>query len=149
MAIVRWTRRPSGPFAELDRLQGELNRLFQSFWGPEVAQPRTGVFPPVNISEDSENVYVRAEMPGVKPGDVDIAVAPETLAVSGRRVVEPVEGACYHRREREPGEFQRMIELPIKVNPDAVRATARDGILLVTLPKSEDVKPKKITIEAM
>jgi len=150
MAIVRWTRRPSatGPFAELERLQGELNRLFQAVFRPEVARRPAGVFPPVNISEDADNVYVRAELPGVSPQDVDVAVASETLSLSGRRSTEQPEKVSYHRRERESGEFQRIISLPIRINPDNVRATARDGILLVTLPKAEEVKPKKIRIEA-
>jgi HSP20 family protein len=149
MAIIRWTRRPFAynPFAELDRLQGELNRLFQAVWGPEVSRRPAGVFPPVNVSEDADNVYVRAELPGVRPQDVDLAVAAETLTLSGRRVTEQAEEVSYHRRERESGEFQRVITLPTRINPGKVRASAKNGILLVTCPKSEEVKPKKIRIE--
>jgi HSP20 family protein len=150
MAIVRWTRRPFvyGPFAELERLQGELNRLFQAVWGPEVARRPAGVSPPVNISEDADNIYVRAELPGVNPQDVDLAVAAETLTLGGKRSTEQPGTVSYHRRERESGEFQRVIALPTRIDPGNVRATAKDGILLVTCPKAEEVKPKKITIQA-
>ncbi|MFH0811076.1 MAG: Hsp20/alpha crystallin family protein [Pseudomonadota bacterium] len=151
MAIIRWTKRPFGsnPFAELDRLQNELNRLFQAVWGPEEGRRPAGVFPPVNISEDSDNVYIRAEMPGVTPRDVDLAVAYETVTLSGKRGTEQPEKVTYHRRERESGAFQRVITLPTRVKPGAVRATATDGILLVTLPKAEEVKPKRIAVEAV
>jgi HSP20 family protein len=151
MAIVRWRRRPfsSNPFLELDRLQGELNRLFQAVWGPEVARRPAGVFPPVNISEDADNIYVRAEVPGVRPEDVDLAVAAETLTISGKRVTEQPEKVSYHRRERESGEFQRVVSLPTRINSENAAATVKDGILLVTLAKAEEVKPKKIAIETV
>lgn len=150
MAIIRWTRRPlaPNPFAELDRLQGELNRLFQAVWGPEVARRPAGVFPPANISEDADNLYVRAELPGVAPQDVDVAVAAETLTLSGRRSTDQPGQVAYHRREREAGEFQRVIDLPTRINPDNVRASAKNGILTVTLPKAEEVKPKKVRIDS-
>jgi len=149
MANIRWTRPfGSNPFAELDRLQGELNRLFQAVWGPEVARRPAGVFPPVNVSEDRDNVYVRVELPGVSPEDIDLAVAAETLAISAKRKTEEAQPVSYHRRERESGEFQRVITLPVRINPGAGAATAENGVIKVTLPKSEDVKPKKIRIEA-
>jgi len=150
MAFVRRTRRSQtpGPFAELDRLQGELNRLFQAVWGPERWWRPQAVFPPVNVSEDKDNVYVRAEVPGVKPADLEISITGDTLTLSGRRTTEEVSsGAAYHRRERDSGTFQRVVTLPMAVDPDAVKAQVRDGVLSITLPKHETAKPRQIRVE--
>jgi HSP20 family protein len=112
-------------------------------------EPAAGVFPLMNVTEDKDNFYVRAELPGLKPDELDISVTGDTLSLSGERQI-PVEdeNAKYHRREREAGKFSRIITLPSQVDTGKVNARCEDGILTVVLPKAEAAKPKQITIKA-
>jgi HSP20 family protein len=106
-----------------------------------------GVFPLINLTEDKDKYYVRAELPGVKGDELDIQVTSNNLTVSGeRKIAEEKEGARYHRREREAGSFSRIIGLPGDINPDKVDAKLANGILTVTVAKAEAAKPKQITV---
>ena len=134
----------SSPFYELQRMRQQLEQLFDDS-APQSAG--AGVFPLVNLSEDKENYYVRAELPGVKGDELDIQVTGKNLAISGeRKIAAEEEGARYHRREREAGTFSRMIGLPGDINRDNVDAKLEDGILTVVVPKAEIAKPKQITV---
>lgn len=135
-------------FEELDRMRREMDRLFEGFGGRGLRPFGAGVFPAVNLTEDRDNYYVRAELPGMKADELNISVTGNGLSISGERKI-PAEGdnVRYHRREREAGSFSRMIGLPAEVNPDKVDAALKDGILTVTVPKAEKAKPKQITIK--
>ena len=106
-----------------------------------------GVFPLTNVTEDNENYYVRSELPGIKSDDLDIQVTEEGISISGERKI-PEEGnnARYHRREREAGKFSRLISLSKKVDVNKVEASMENGVLKVTIPKSEASKPRQITV---
>lgn len=134
-------------FHELNRMRKEMDSLFGrlSDTFPRVS---AGVFPAVNLSEDTENYYVRAELPGVMAEDLDIQVTANKLSISGERRIEPeTDGVRYHRREREAGNFSRMIGLPAEINTEKVDAALNDGILTVTVPKAEAAKSRQITIK--
>ncbi|RJP78573.1 MAG: Hsp20/alpha crystallin family protein [Desulfobacteraceae bacterium] len=132
---------------EFENLRKQLNFMNDAFMGVAPGR-KAGVFPLVNLTEDKENYYLRAELPGVKSEDLDIQATGTTVSLSGERKI-PAEndGAKYHRREREAGKFSRMMSLSSEINPDRVKAALADGILKVTLPKSEKAKPKQISIK--
>jgi HSP20 family protein len=125
----------------MDWLTGGLSR------GP-FREPTAGVFPLMNVTEDKDSFYVRAELPGLKPDELEISVTGDTLSLSGeRKITAEDENAQYHRREREAGKFSRIVSLPSQVNTGKVDARCTDGILTVVLPKAEATKPKQITIK--
>lgn len=151
MAVIRWYDRPGlfRPGNELERIQGEMNRLFSDFMGKVASPLRVGVFPPVNVSEDAERLYVRAELPGIKPEDIEISVEGDTLTLRGeRKPVEAGDNVNYHRREREAGRFRRIITIPNRIDPEAVDASFKNGILTVILPKAAEARPKQIQIKS-
>lgn len=142
----RWDWRD--PFDELERMRRHMDRLFEGLSGRLLGEPAAGVFPLVNVTESSGNYYIRAELAGVKAGDMDISVTGTSLSISGERKIPPEdEKANYHRREREAGKFSRMINLPGQIDTSKVEAHCTDGVLTVVLPKSEAAKPKQITIK--
>jgi HSP20 family protein len=136
------------PFWEMEQLQRRMNRLFQESFGVERLPWRAGVYPLVNISEDKDYLYVRAELPGVKAEDLEITLQDNNLILRGERKI-PAEDkqANYHRRERESGFFRRIVALPLAVQTDKVEATSKDGILTVKMAKPEEVKPRKIEVK--
>ena len=130
---------------EMSRLSREMDRLF----GEESGVSRAGVFPPLNLYDDGESLVVRAEIPGIAPGDLDINATVNTLTIKGeRKRPETDNKASYHRRERGSGTFSRTINLPQEVNPDKVRASYELGVLEVVMPKAEEAMPRKIAINA-
>ncbi len=150
MAILRW-RDPfeTTAFTELNRLQEEMNMLFDRFFGEQRTPVRNaGVFPAVNVAQDADNVYITAELPGISGKDLDITVEEESVLIKGERRGGPEgEDVSYHRRERGEGKFSRTVALPTRVVAESTTAETRDGILKLTLPKAEEVKPKKIEIK--
>ena len=106
------------PFRELEQLQRRMDRLFRQSYGVERAPWRVGVYPLVNISEDQDHIFVRAELPGVKPEDLEIHIKDKNLVIRGERKVAGAEkDVNFHRRERESGFFRRVVTLPGPVNP--------------------------------
>ncbi len=139
----------SSALAEMERLRREMDRLLGAVTSEFETMAGANVFPPVVVSEDKDNFYVRAELPGVDPKDINISVVGKTLTIEGERKPPEVgEGARYHRREREYVRFSRVIGLPADVEPSKVEAKAKDGVLTVVLPKAEAAKPKQITVKA-
>ena len=136
-------------FNRLSDLREEIDRLFES---PLSELTRTtsvfgGWTPAVDLFEDKDNVTVKAELPGMKKEDVEVTLHDGTLSISGeRRSEKKVEEADVFRSERYFGRFQRTISLPSAVAPDEVKADYKDGILTVTLPKTEEAKPKQISV---
>ncbi len=107
-----------------------------------------GVYPLINLTEDRNNYYVRAELPGVKAEALDIQATANNIAISGERKIAAEGDARYHRREREAGSFSRMIGLPGDINSDKVDAKLENGVLTVVIAKAEAAKPKQITIKS-
>jgi HSP20 family protein len=153
MIFRRVTSLPSwgggwNPFGEIERIRQEMNRLSDAFTRGLFREPSAGVFPLLNVTEDKDHYYVRAELPGIKAEDLDISVTEDSLSVSGeRKLPAEDETATYHRREREAGSFSRSVTLPGPVNTSEVEAHCSDGILTVVLPKSEAAKPKQIPVK--
>ena len=146
MAIVRWESNPDER-SEFSRLHQEVNRLFNLF-APGTDPFLSRVYPAVNLTEEGNNLYVRAELPGVNPESLDISVVEGKLMISGERKIEAEdEKTGYHRREREAGFFRRTIVLPLRVDSGKVSASIRNGILTVTLPKLEEAIPRKIAVK--
>lgn len=140
-----WT----SPFEELDRLRRQMDALSGGLTGERVwGTPTAGVFPLMNITEDKDNYYVRAELPGLKADDLELSVTGDTLSVSGeRKIPSEDDKARYHRRERDAGKFSRMVSLPGQLDTGKVEARCTDGVLTVTLPKAEDAKPRQIAVK--
>jgi HSP20 family protein len=136
------------PFQELDRLQRQMDTLFQTIPGRERPYRREGVYPLVNLSEDADHIYVQAELPGVDPQDLDITLKDQNLVLRGERKIPAEEkNVNYHRRERESGFFRRVLRLPAPVDANKVQATCQNGVLTITLAKPEEVKPRQISVK--
>jgi HSP20 family protein len=143
-------------FNMMDALRQEIDRAFDSVWGERSPQPWRGAFLPgrgarqyplVNVHEDEANVYVEALAPGVDPKSLELSVVQGTLSIKGEKAgLAQVSAEAYHRNERAAGRFVRAIDLPADVNPDKVKADYRNGLLLITLPKSEAARPRQIAI---
>ena len=148
MAVIRWFERPQWPGRAVEQLQREMNRLLSEFPAGSAATQHAGVFPAVNISEDEGNIYMRAELPGMKPEDIEISVEGDNLTLRGeRKLVETAATVDYHRREREAGGFRRVLSLPVRIDTEAVSASFKDGVLKIVLPKAKEILPKQIQIK--
>lgn len=143
MLNTRWQ-----PVAELNRLRSELERAFgQAGQGRTAASAR--VFPPLNLWESDDNLYVEAELPGFEMEELEIYVTGgNQLSIAGERKPPEFKGGAWHRQERAFGKFRRTFDLPCDVNADAVSATFAHGILTLTMPKVEEVKPRRIEVKA-
>lgn len=152
MTLTRWQKPDSSwsPFRQLTSLRDEIDRLFEAPLSSltELSQPFSGGWAPaVDLYEDRDNYLVKMELPGMKKEEIDISLHDGVLSISGERKEEDKhEDAETYRSERFFGRFQRSITLPALVDGAKVNAGYRDGILTVTLPKSEEAKPKQITI---
>ena len=153
MAVVRWKPGFFGwhrdPFSEVDRFRREMDKLYDAVAGRRGLAPTAGVFPALNVSEDEDNLYVRAELPGVVPEEVEITTKENNLIIKGeRKSTAQGEKASYHRREREAGSFRRIISLPTRVDASKVTAVCKNGVLTVTLPKAAEVKQRQIEVKS-
>ncbi len=134
-------------FDELSRMRRQLDALFDRYEGRPLPAATAGVFPLINLTEDHDAYYLRAELPGITAGDLSIESTDNNIAIAGeRKIPDAAQSARYHRREREAGRFSRMVSLPGRINRDKIDARLNDGVLTVTVPKAEEVKPRKISI---
>jgi HSP20 family protein len=145
------------PFRELDRLQNEVNRLFEGYNGSP-SETRSGSSamtpfagrmwsPSVDVAENENEIVLHAELPGLKQEDIDIELTGDTLTLRGERKFENEDRRDnFVRVERSYGRFQRSFTLGVPVQGDKVTASYRDGILEVHLPKSEETKPRKVQV---
>ena len=141
-------RRFSSSLTDLEKLRHQMERMFDVFGDRQPESSGAGVYPAVNITEDGEAYYVSAELPGVRSNDLDVNVTANQLTLAGeRRIAEEAADARYHRREREAVRFSRAVALPGDIDTENVRARLADGILTVTVPKSERAKPRQIDIQ--
>lgn len=144
-----WPSRPTfdTPFADFDSLRREMLRVLDTVAGETFGDVGVGVFPPMNISQDDDNFYLRAEVPGIKPKELSIAAVRNRVSLGGKREIQREdERVSYHRRERAEGSFNRTVTLPAEVDAERVDARYADGILTLTLPKAEEAKPRQITV---
>jgi HSP20 family protein len=129
---------------EMGRLHNELNRVFGPADGAGVAAA-----PAVNVWDDEQNVYAQADLPGIAPENLEIFVTEgNQLTIQGERSVTQPANAVWHRQERGFGKFARQVTLPSLVDADKVEAKYENGVLYLTLPKSEAAKPRKITVKS-
>lgn len=144
MLTTRWE-----PLAELNRLRNEVERVFGRYG---VGQPRrfsNSSFPPLNLWEDDHDVFVEAELPGLNLSALEILVTGgNQLSIKGERTPPVQDGGTWHRQERGFGKFSRMLELPVQVDSDKVTAEFKHGVLMITLPKSPELKARKIEVKA-
>jgi HSP20 family protein len=122
-------------------------RLLDAATGDGAPEPQASAFPPLNITQDEDNFYVRAEVPGIKPAELSVSALRNRVSISGKREIpREHERVSYHRKERPEGGFNRAVTLPLEVDAERVDARYADGILTLTLPKAEQAKPRQIAV---
>jgi HSP20 family protein len=153
MTLIRYQNPELAPWSAADRwtnLRDDLNSFFElPFWSSfgRTGQLFTGWSPALDLYQSNDNVIAVVELPGMRKEDVEISLHDGTLTISGERKRETSSnGENAERTERYIGRFRRSIALPTRVDAGKVSATYRDGILTVTLPKAEEVKPKQIQV---
>ena len=165
MALVRWSPFADSmnridPYGAFGDLRAEMNRMFGNVFGP-VGSPSTGPggspstaqaawAPVVDMHATNDDLIVTAELPGVPDKEVQVSVTGDVLTIRGQRhSADGTKDAHYSWGERWFGQFERHIGLPFPVNAAAVKASLKEGILTVTLPKADELKPRQIKIEAV
>ena len=148
------------PWQEMHRLRHDLDRAFEQMGGrnggrngrtfPTAFLPGRAAraYPLVNVSEDADALYVTALAPGLDPAAVQVTVQDDRLTIAGEkpRVAAEIQPEAFHRSERAAGKFVRTITLPSDVEHEKVQADYTNGLLVVTLPKAEQAKPKQIAV---
>jgi len=151
--LTRWQRPELSAwqgFGRLTDLRDEIDRLFESPLAEltRTSQLLSGWTPAVDLFEDKDNFILRAELPGMKKDDIELSLHDGSLSISGERKAEDkYQDAEVYRAERFFGRFQRTITVPAPVSADKIKAQFKDGILTVTLPKTEEAKPKHIEVK--
>jgi HSP20 family protein len=144
MALIRWE-----PAAELNTIQTEMNRLFNSLFD-NPTRPSTAArrwVPAMDLVETGDHYVLLADLPGLSENDVNVELDSNVLTISGERKAENgQERGGYRRVERSYGSFSRSLTLPKGIDPEAVQASFEHGVLEVRIPKPELVKPRKVTI---
>lgn len=137
------------PFVQLEQMRRDMERLGNAMFGRSGLRPDvSGVFPALNLTEDRDHYYVRAELPGIQSGDLDLQVHGKSLTIAGeRKIASEGDNVKYHRREREAGRFSRIIDLPREIDADRVEAQMANGVLTVRIAKAEAAKPRQIAVK--
>lgn len=146
MALVPWR-----PFPELASFRQEMDRLFNRFIGlfPGGEEALGMWAPSIDVSETKEAVRIRAELPGLEAKDLDVSVSHDVLTIKGEKRQEREEkDEHFHRVERTYGAFTRSVQLPAAVGSEKAKATFKNGVLTITMPKTEESKRRAIQIEA-
>lgn len=144
MAVIRWR-----PWNELEGLRRDMDRMFDNFYRSESSDVEnlSGLYPPVDIKETKDELILTTEIPGISKDDINISFSENTLTIKGEKKEEKKESDHnYHKVERRFGSFQRSFTLGTQVDADKVNASCKDGILIIEMPKKEEVKPKEIPI---
>jgi len=154
MAWELTTWKPFGgltPFRDFERTTKEMDRFWDSFLEGTLrkrGEDGTEWFPSLDVSETKGDFVVKAELPGIDPKDIDISLSDGMLTIKGEKKREKEEKeADYHLVERSYGAFVRSVQLPKEVQGNKISASYKDGILKITLPKSEEAKKKEVKIK--
>ena len=148
MALIRWE-----PVAELNTIQNEMNRLFNTFFDQPAQNGRgNGTtrrwLPAMDIVETTDHYLLRADLPGLADGDVNVQMEDNVLTISGERKAERDEQhEGYHRLERGFGSFSRSLTLPDGIDPDRIEAHFDRGVLEIDIPKPEQKKPRTVQVK--
>ena len=146
MAVMRWD-----PFRELNTLQDRMNRLFEEAnrgWRSDDPSSTTSWSPAVDIYETQNEIVVKAELPGMERKDIELSLENNVLTLKGNRQFEKeAKDENYHRIERSYGTFSRSFSIPAVVDESRIAADHRDGVLTITLPKTQKAKAKQIAIK--
>ncbi len=142
MSLMRWE-----PFSEIDSIQKEMNRMFDSIASRTTDKWGSAFVPAAEMEETSEAIHLKLEVPGLDAKDIDIQVSAEAVSISGERKSETkTEEKGMTRSEFRYGSFRRIIPLPVRVQNTSVNAEYKDGILNLTLPKAEEEKNKVVKV---
>ena len=142
--LSRWE-----PMREMLTLREAMNQLFDDSFTRPLGMSAVSTAPAVDLLEDKDQVVVKAALPGLKADDVQISVTADLLTLRGEFKGEnESKDATYHIREYRSGSFERTLRLPSEVQTDKARAEFENGILTISLPKAESVKPRSISIKA-
>ena len=145
------------PFADMEALRHQVDRAFEDFGFNRVPaagrvaflpgrEPRR--YPLINLLEDKDHLYLEALTPGVDPESLNITVLQNRLTLSGEKGgVGEIKAEAFHRNERASGKFVRSIDLPARVDDAKIQAEYKNGLLVITLPKAEEAKPKQINVK--
>jgi HSP20 family protein len=143
--------RELAPFKDFERMRREMDRLWDSFFDGGLRGRTERVaewLPSLDVSETKNELVVKAEVPGMDPKDIDISLSDGMLTIKGEKKQEKEEKeADYHLVERSYGSFTRSVQLPKEVQSEKINASYKNGILKITLPKSEEAKKKEIKIK--
>ena len=131
-------------FNTLYNFPSRLDRVFEEFLRSPMGDDRRLAYPPLNLSSDDDHIFVRAEIPGMSIDDVELTLTDKALVLKGERGAPQ---GKYFRQERPSGVFHRVVNIGVPVDRDKVTASIKDGVLTVTLPKSEEIKPRTISID--
>ena len=143
MSLIKWE-----PFAEIESLQKEMNRLFEQFT-PSHREHLFGdsFVPAVEVKENDSSIDLKVELPGLSPEDIDIQVSADAVSITGERKTESkTEENGMTRSEFHYGRFQRVVPLPAQVQNNAVEADYKDGILNLHMPKDEEEQRKVVKV---
>lgn len=145
MALMAWK-----PFGELTTFRREMDRLFERFFGelPSLDISVVGWAPRLDMTEAKDSVTIKAELPGLEAKDLDVSISGDTLTIKGEKRQEREERDEHHHLvERSYGAFSRVVRLPAPVASDKIKASFKNGVLTITLPKTEEAKRKPIPIK--
>jgi len=148
MSIVRWS-----PMKELEEMRRDMERLFEEFFKPVrrrwyIPTEESVIMPNIELYDRKSELVLRAELPGVKKEDISLTISDNRLTLKGEiKRQEEVSEDSYYMSEIRYGSFSRTITLPVDVDSENVKATFKDGVLEVILPKKEESKPREIKVE--
>ena len=132
-------------FSSYYDLPRNMDSFFEELWKPSSLSQRRVAYPPVNISETDGEIIVTSEIPGMDTGDIELTLNEKSLIIRGAKKNEV---GNYYRQERPTGNFQRIVNLNVPVQADGIKATMKDGLLRVVLPKARESRPLTISIDA-
>lgn len=145
MTLVKWE-----PFRDLMAMQDRMTRLIDEtlsrIWKDDMAQ---GVWsPPVDILERGDEVVLKVDLPGVSQNEIDIRVEEGTVTIQGeRRFVKESSEENYVQTERPYGTFRRTFSIPRTIDQESIKASYKDGVLRIILPRKQEIQPKQIVVE--
>lgn len=142
--LIRWD-----PLREMSEVRSLMDRAFDDFFSRSPVTYNGMGSVEVNLVQTDDDLVVKASIPGVKPEDINISISGDTLTLRGEiKEDEEYKNANYHIKEMRLGSFSRTMTLPVKVDADKAKAEFENGVLRLTMPKAEEVKPKTITVKA-